>query len=100
MLGHDGPPETFWKKNLLTEKPLDRCPVRTLQLADQRLVAEIETNRQEIWPLWKRGLLLSAGGVEDQSARYLDMMREFDRTQVRVNRKAKELDSGEPGDLG
>lgn len=91
MLGHDGPPEAFWRDNLLTEKPLDRCPVRTLQLADPQLVGEIETHRREIWPLWERGLLLSAGGIEDQSARYLDMMREFDHAQVMVDLKAKQV---------
>lgn len=91
MLGHDGPPESFWRENLLTEKPLERCPVRTLQIADPRLAGEIETFRYEIWPLWQRGLLLSAGGIEDQSARYLDMMRVFDRTQERVEAKARDL---------
>jgi hypothetical protein len=95
MLGHDGPPESFWRKNLLTGKPLERCPVRTLQLATPHLVDEIEALRTEIWPLWEKGLLLSAGGIEDQSARYLDYMREFDLTQRMVEAKAKEIASSE-----
>jgi hypothetical protein len=94
MLGHDGPPETFWRENLLTGKPLDRCPVRTLQLANPQLSDELDTARRELWPLWERGLLLASGGIEDQSARYLDLMREFDHTQRLVDLKAKEL-SGE-----
>jgi hypothetical protein len=90
MLGHDGPPETYWRDNLITGKPLERCPVRTLQLANPHLVSEIETHRTELWPLWEKGLLLSAGGIADQSARYMDLMREFDHTQTLVDALARE----------
>lgn len=94
MLGHDGPPEAFWRENLLTGKPLERCPVRTLLLADPHLVGEMETYRAELWPLWEKGLLLAAGGIEDQPARYLDYMRAFDHAQAMVDLKAREV-SGE-----
>lgn len=89
MLGHDGPPTALYRDHLLTGKPLERCPLRTIQLANPHLSGEIETYRRELWPLWEKGHLLAAGGVEDQPARYLDMMREFDRTQLLVDLKAK-----------
>lgn len=95
MLGHDAPPTSFWKENLITRKPLERCPLRTLILAKASLVHELQVYRTELWPLWERGHLMSAGGVEDQSARYIDYMREFDLTQVIVDRKAKELSKAE-----
>jgi hypothetical protein len=91
MLGHDGPPEAFWRENLLTGKPLDRCPVRTLQLADPALTREMDMMRLEVYPAWQQGHLLSAGGIEDQSARYLEFMRTFDTTKHLVQLKHNEL---------
>jgi hypothetical protein len=98
MLGHDGPPEAFWRENLITGKPLHRCPVRTQQLADPTLMREIDTMRLELYPAWQQGHLLTAGGIEDQPARYLEFMRLFDRQRVLVQEKHDELRPQEPSE--
>jgi hypothetical protein len=91
MLGHDGPPEAFWRENLITGKPLERCPVRTQQLASPNLMREIDVMRVELYPGWQQGHLLAAGGLEDQPARYLEFMRLFDVMRTLVDKKYLEL---------
>jgi hypothetical protein len=78
-LGHDGPPTNLWRENLLTGEPLSRCPVRTLQLAEEdlesaALVRELERVADVYFPAYEQGVLLEAGGVSDQPARYLDLI--------------------------
>jgi hypothetical protein len=77
MLGHDGPPTAFWRENLITGATLERCPVRTLLDARQenpQLVAEVESYLTTLYPAYRDGHLLVAGGVADQPARYWDVI--------------------------
>lgn len=90
MLGHDGAPTSIWKKNLIDGKPLERCPVRTLQLADQSLVSEIHRHVNEYFPYYEDGFLLAEGGIADQPARYLAYMREIPRMRFIIDAKYKE----------
>jgi hypothetical protein len=68
----------MWRDNLLNGKPLARCPMRDLLDADEDLLAELGVNESELYPLFRRGFLYSAGGVADQPARYISWMREID----------------------
>lgn len=91
MLGHDGPPTSYWRENLVNGEPLHRCPVRTTQLADQKLVQELEMFRFEIYPFWKKGHFPRAGGAGDQDARQLAMIRELDLVGEIVKDRYREL---------
>lgn len=91
MLGHDGPPTSYWRENLVNGNRLDRCPVRTMQLADPKLARELEMFRFEIYPFWKKGHFPRAGGAGDQSARELAMLRELDRVGEVVKDRYSEL---------
>lgn len=78
MLGHDGPPTNIYTSNLLTGKPLDRCPVRTLQLAREAGSAELrEVDRyvDVYFPAYEDKHLLVAGGIADQPARYVELIQ-------------------------
>jgi hypothetical protein len=96
LLGHDGPPAgPAWKENLVDKKKLDRCPVRTLQLSDPALVAEIHRHVNEYYPFYEDGYLLSAGGIGDQPARYLAYMGEIRRLKSVVDIRFDELTASE-----
>ena len=95
MLGHDGPPTMYWKKNLIDEKPLDRCPLRTILLADPSLVSEMARHVNEYFPFYEDGHLLVAGGISDQPARSLAYMSEIRRVWATVDARYAELNEGE-----
>lgn len=102
MLGHDGPPQGAFRKNLLTGEPLALCPIRSLQLAerrDPRLMREVETVRTELFPPYRdHGLLPLAGGVLDQPARTMDMLRLFGAYDKLADVRYTAL--RQPGDAG
>ena len=78
LLGHDGPPQGLWDKNLIDGRPLERCPMMDLISAAPEKRREITIMRTELYPLYREGHLLEGGGVADQPARYMEFMREFD----------------------
>lgn len=94
MLGHDGPPQSFWRENLVTDEPLARCPVRTLQLAresDLILAREVERYDDTLYPAYRDGHLLVKGGIGDQPARYLEIINLVRHYEISVEAKATEL---------
>jgi hypothetical protein len=96
ILGHDGPPiGTMWRENLIDGKPLERCPLRTLQLADPLLVAEINRHVNEYFPFYEDGHLLVAGGISDQPARSIAYMLEIRRVWSIVDTRHAEFTQSE-----
>lgn len=94
MLGHDGPPESYWRENLITDAPLALCPLRTLQLAresDPILSREVERYDQTLYPAWRDGHLLVKGGIGDQPARYLEIINLVRHFEIAVEEKAAEI---------
>lgn len=98
ILGHDGPPEGMWRNNLVTDQPLARCPIRDLQLADERTAREVERMRSLYHPLWRQGRLLIDGGIADQPAAWLEAMQYLDaleeRSDAAVERVRKQNSGG------
>jgi hypothetical protein len=95
MLGHDGPPMGFWDKNLITDQPLERCPIRTLQLEHAkhpRIAREIERYDDTYYPMYVAGHLLVNGGISDQPARYLAIIGEIAAVDAKTQAKAAEPD--------
>jgi hypothetical protein len=90
-LGHDGPPEGFWPDNLLTDEPIERCPIRQLQLAEPALREEVIRWRDLYYPLYKKGHLLLTGGVAEQPARYLEAMQYLEGLDSVISRKFIEI---------
>lgn len=92
-MGHDGPPTNYWRENLITNDPLTRCPLRTLQLAPAREVEEMARYVDQYYPAWQAGHLLTEGGIADQPARYLSMIEHVARfagvTQAKKDELAK-----------
>jgi alkaline phosphatase len=77
FLGHDGPPTNYWRDNLVTKQPLARCPLRSIQLAretDPTMSAAVDRAVDVLYPAYKDGHLLVAGGIADQPHHYLQMM--------------------------
>lgn len=97
MLGHDGPPAAFWRENLITDAPLERCPVRTLQLAreaDPAIAREVDRYADDYYPNYKAGIpRLIKGGIADQPARYLAIISVFQAMETAVEAKALALSS-------
>ena len=94
QLGHDGPPTNYWRENLLSGEPLQRCPVRellALRETDPRALTEFEQHVGTYWPAYKAGHLLVAGGIADQPARYVDMMHAIADVVERSDDKYLEL---------
>jgi hypothetical protein len=92
ILGHDGPPlGTMWKENLIDGKPLERCPVRTLQLADGQLVSEINRHVNQYYPFYEDGHLPVAGGISDQPARTVAYLLEIRRLKGVIDAKHAEV---------
>lgn len=99
-LGHDGPPRQYWRENLVTGEPLERCPMRTIQLlgeSDPSLVAEVEGVRTQLYPLFRRGYLPRSGGVEDQAARTLALLVMLDEMKQLAQVKAEQLMTPDDG---
>jgi hypothetical protein len=100
-LGHDGPPQTPWRENLITDDALAECPLRTLLRAketDRRLTAEIERYDTLLFPAYEDGHLLVSGGLADQPARYVEMIRLFRETQALTQAKYDELTKPKDGE--
>lgn len=76
-LGHDGPPRMMWRQNLLSGKPLARCPLRDMLEAPAAMLDELTRHRDVLLPHYKAGHLLARGGIAEQPARYLDFMTEL-----------------------
>lgn len=91
-LGHDGPPiGGYWTENLVTEEPLQRCPLRTLQLAPPALGLELARHTETYYPAYVAGQLLNDGGLAAQPARYLDLMTEIATYAHRAQAKHDDL---------
>lgn len=90
----------MWRDNLITEKPLARCPMRDILEADRDLSAEFHVARDELYPLFRRGFLFDGGGISDQNARYLAWMREIDEArllaQLRYDKLTAEREENKP----
>jgi hypothetical protein len=98
QLGHDGPPTSPWRENLLTDAPLTECPLRTLLRARDdtpELAAEFDRHLGTYYPLYRDGHLLVAGGVGDQPARYLDYMITTRSMEDAVQNKLDEMRAAE-----
>jgi hypothetical protein len=94
MLGHDGPPQAFWTENLITGAPLERCPLRAIQLAretDPAIAHEVDRYAATYYPLYRDGHLLVEGGIADQPARYLELLGVMRDIDHEMERKAAEL---------
>jgi hypothetical protein len=90
QLGHDGPPTNLWTENLITGAPLERCPVRTIQLArEQRdpIVEEVDRHADVYYPAYRDGFLLVRGGLSDQPARYLELIGAIREVEGKVETK-------------
>jgi hypothetical protein len=70
---------------------LDRCPLRTLQLARAEVVEEMDRYVDRYYPAYQDGHLLVAGGIADQPARYLDWMEQIARVDQAAKDKYHEL---------
>lgn len=84
----------MWRDNLITDAPLARCPLRSLQLAAAtapELVAEMGRYLETYEPAYAEGFLLEEGGIADQSARYLDVMRLIRAFRDAAQRKFDEI---------
>lgn len=101
ILGHDGPPTNIWRENLLTGKPLTECPLRTilrLQETQPAISREVDTHLR-YYGAYDRGVLLVAGGISDQPARYVELMDRIDQQKHETETKYFALLKGddEPG---
>ena len=81
----------MWTENLITNAPLERCPLRTILLADPDKSREVNTYRLEVYPLWQKNHLLHPGSAGEQPARELAFMREFDAVNEKVQAKYEEI---------
>jgi hypothetical protein len=87
-LGHDGPP-TMWEKHHITGEPLARCPVRDLLAASETDRRMVEAYEVELYPFFEEGHLAVEGGVMDQPALYIDLMRLIRNTRKLTDAKLK-----------
>jgi hypothetical protein len=96
ILGHDGPPTTqLWTENLITGVKLTECPLRTLLRAQEEtpaLSVELDRYLDTYYPLYQDGHLLEAGGIGDQSGRYLDFIVAIRSTEAAVQHKRREIE--------
>lgn len=77
LLGHDGPPQSFWRENLATGVELLECPLRTVIRARETSPEVAEQVARDIdvyFPAYRDGHLLTGGGIADQPARYVESM--------------------------
>jgi hypothetical protein len=89
-LGHDGPPQSLYRENLVSGITLEECPLRTLLRGAERdplLTSEIDRHADEYFPAYEAGYLLVAGGLSEQPARYLDYMNTLTDLRARQQRE-------------
>lgn len=95
LLGHDGPPKGgMWRENLVDGRPLQICPVRLFQIAEEvapEMLAEFNRHVHEYYPHYAKGHLLLAGGVANQPAITMEYMREIDRLRALTQAKHDEI---------
>lgn len=99
QLGHDGPPEGFWRENLITDQPLARCPLRDLlevQRTEPARWAEFTRHADVYYPAYLDGHLLKGGGMSSQPARYLAYMLALRDAGARIEQKHLALTEKEP----
>jgi hypothetical protein len=90
ILGHDGPPQSLWRENLVTDEPLAECPLRTIiRASDERpeLAREVARHAEEYFPDYEAGHLLVEGGSADQPALTMDYMRTLKGMRAAQERK-------------
>jgi hypothetical protein len=94
MLGHDGPPTSFYRQHLLTGEDLPRCPMRTLQLAaetDRAVSTELGRYLTTVFPMYTDGHLLEDGGVSAQPARSLEILGLIRESEAQIDAKYVEI---------
>lgn len=87
QLGHDGPATFPWTENYITGKPIERCPIRQLQLAPAELREEVLRWRGVYFATYRQGHLLVSGGIADQPARWLEAMQYLDELVSRSEQR-------------
>lgn len=90
-LGHDGPPQGMWDKNLVTGEPLHRCPIRDFILAKPEEREEVERYKMVYFPNYQKGHLLVDGGVSEQPARYIEVMTYLESLKERMEARYREI---------
>lgn len=79
---------------MLTDEPLVRCPMRTIQLASERrdpIAAEVERYAGTYYPAYKAGHRLTDGGIGDQPSRYLELIGVFREVESQIEAKLIEI---------
>jgi hypothetical protein len=77
----------LWDRNMLTDAPIQLCPIRAVQLAPEDLRAEVMRMQFELYPLFEKGYLLVKGGIADQPARYISYMQEIGELVAQIKYK-------------
>lgn len=91
QLGHSGPASFPWTDSYITGKPIERCPIRQLQLAPDALREEVLRWKNTHFPLFSKGRLLVDGEIDDQPARWLAAMLYLEQLEAKMERKHTEL---------
>lgn len=93
MLGHDGPPTNLWRENLVSGEPLAECPMRTIlrRRASHAALAQEWQAALAQYPFFEKGVLLVAGGISDQPARWFDMMSLIQETRAATEAKNRAI---------
>lgn len=91
QLGHYGPATFPWTDSYITGEPIERCPIRQLQLAADPLRAEVHRWKNVHFPLFTKGRLLVDGEIDDQPARWLSAMLYLEQLDARMERKHTEI---------
>lgn len=92
-LGHDGPPQMYWRAHLLTGEPLRRCPMRDVLETAPEVRQEVEQYHDWYFPRYEAGHLAIRGGVDDQPALWWDYMARFALDAQRMQAKYQALDA-------
>lgn len=93
LFGHDGPPLGLWRDNLVSGEPLQRCPMRDLlewQDAGSPLLEELERHLR-YRRHYQQGVLLEAGGLAAQPARYIAWLDAIDDAAITAERRRQEI---------
>lgn len=91
QLGHSGPASFPWTDSYITGKPIERCPIRQLQLAPDALREEVLRWKNTHFPLFSKGRLLVAGEIDDQPARWLAAMLYLEQLEAKMERKHTDI---------
>ena len=86
----------MWDENLVTEKRLVLCPIKSLLDADATVRSEVYELAYVHFPLFKGGHLLVRGAISDQPAWWLEAMMFLETLDLRKKAaftKAREQDA-------